>query len=737
MLKKFFHNRTVPLSDKSHIDSSFDSGESEIVSPEEIQAATEERYFLRKPFDFAPKSSDGPGPVKECEMKQKTLKSQNLDKLSPSESQMKRSRSFSFRFRPHSSSMFKMPRSKSVHFAEEVQVAGSSSCEPPTSTSIKLSSEVPSEDNRSSSSLYSDETAESSASEDTMKRVGQSLGTIFRKKNISSDGNPLKTVKMGDPEDTDRENETHDEICEVSEIDHRPLSSTSLMYAIYQHLCQILELRPQMEYAMTEHHLETDIHTCIDDLGANLKSTTDIMHSLTSRIKRGEEEAVDLLNELKNLQQKLTLLEKSNEELQEEIDEMNEGKMDSDEREQMHQEFTEAYQEIDKIVACYEKELNECKEELQARTDQILLMKETNDKEEKVLRCEYNEAVERCSHLENMLEAKTSEIKKVRELETLLLRQTGTHGGEIERLGHELKDLKGKLEESESLHQLNESEKAKTTKAFNEEIDQLKCELEYERSARLHLQDSIQSLKLSLEVKTQSCETTKTENTHLHSEVSKLQKKIDDSQEAYQKQFEEAVGAESDKVKKFQGLNLALKGQILELEAQISKVSSQLKNSQQTTLKFQQDFKTVTLKEKESAKSFQAVLHSNTFVVEALRHHMRTTFEIIAPMFHHTSAEEFTQVFYEYSQVQIFDHSHHKMVALLLAFLLAAVRDVVNEYIRVEKLLEGEIVNRQNYQQEVLQMFSKILRLLIGQKKSTDMNRSPGRKAVGGRKLRK
>lgn len=79
------------------------------------------------------------------------------------------------------------------------------------------------------------------------------------------------------------------------------------------------------------------------------------------------------------------------------------------------------------------------------------------------------------------------------------------------------------------------------------------------------------------------------------------------------------------------------------------------------------------------------------------------------------------------------------MVTLLLTFLLAAVRDVVNEYIRVEQLLEVEIGYRKKHQKEVLQMFSKIHKLLVGSKKAiaADASRSLHPKTIGAKKSRK
>lgn len=731
MLKKFFHNRTVPGSEKE-LDSSFDSGESEIVTPEEIRAATEDRYFFRKHFEFAPKSSDASCTTKEDEVKQKSAKSQDFQKH-PDE--MKRSRSFSFRFRPHSSSMFKVPRSKSVHFADEVQVAGADSSEPPSSQLTKLSPEAHNEENRSSSSLYTDDTPQSSASEETMKRVGQSLETIFRNKPVTPDQNPVEATEIGASDDVDSVDKTHDE---PFDVDPQPLSSTALN-KIYEHLCHVLELRPQSTESLTEKYLEADIHTCIDDLGANLKSTTDIMHSLKSRIKKREDETVDLLKGLEPLQQNLSLLKKSNEELQEEVDFLKEGGMGSDERKQMHQELTEAYQEIDKIVACYEEELDRCKDESQARINNLLLVNKDSDKKQEALQSQYNEATERCTDLENLVQTTNIENKKLKEVEEALRRQVETHDVQKEKLEQELKQVKEQLEGYEEICQGYENAKAKWKTQFNEEMYHLKNELKKEAASCHDLEESVRRLSSSVEEKAQNLEMTETQNTLLRNEILILQEMKDDSKELYDKREEEAALAERDKVKKLQAVNKALKAQMLEQESQIAKVTSQLQNCQQTTSKLQLDIKTATLKEKNCLQKYQAILNSNTFVAGALRRYMKTTFEILSPMFHHSSAEEFTKVFYEYSRVQIFDTSHHSMVTLLFSFLLAAVRDVVHEYIRVEQLLKEEIGNRKKHQKEVLQMFSKIHKLLVGSKKAlaADASRSPYPKTVGAKKSKK
>lgn len=633
MLKKFFHNRTVPGSEKE-LDSSFDSGESEIVSPEEIRAVTDDKYFIRKHFEFAPKSTDASSTMKEDEVKQKTTKSHNYQQQ-PDE--MKRSRSFSFRFRPHSSWTFKVPRSKSVHFADEVQVAGADSTEPPSSQLTKLSPDTRSEENCSSSSLYSDDTEQSSASEDTMKRVGQSLETIFRNKPVTPDQTPMGATETGASDDMDSFDKTHDESFNG---DPQPLSSTALD-KIYEHLCNVLELRPQRKESLTEKYLEADIHTCIDDLGANLKSTTDIMHSLKSRIKRREDETVDLLKGLETLQQNLSLLEKSNEVLQEEVAILKESGMGTDERKQIHQELTKAYQEIDKIVACYEKELDECKEESQARINNFLLM---NEKKEEVLQSQYSEAMEKCNRLENLVQTTNIENKKLKEVETALRRQIETHELQKEKLEHEFKQVKEQLEGCEKICQDHENAKAKLKTAFNEEMYQLKKELKNEAASCLDLQESVRKLSSSVEEKTQKLEMTETQNSHLRNEILKLQEIRDESKGLYDKQVVEAALAERDRAKKLQAVNKALRTQVLELESQIAKATSQLQNCHQNASKLQLDNKTATLKEKDCLQNYQAILNSNTFVVGALRRYMKTTFEILSPMFHHSSAEEFTKV---------------------------------------------------------------------------------------------
>jgi len=735
MIKKFFQNKTVPGRD----DSSSDSGESECVSPEEVRAATEDRYFFRKPLDFAPTSSNISTSMKASLNGQRMLQTDNLQKMETNESQMKRSRSFSFRFRPHSNSIFKVPRSKSVHFAEQVQVADVNTSEPPRSKVINSSSpDIPSEENRSSSSMYTDETADSSASENTMKRVGESLETIFKKRSDSTDENTRNEIVTA--EDTDSGDDSHNETFEVGKVEIKQVTPTiTYLYKIYEHLCHTLELRPQVEESFTMEHLETDIHTCIEDLQANLKSTTEIMHGLKSRIKRREEESAELFSELETLKKQLNLLEETVYLLRNEIMQLKENKMDSDECEQMHQELSKAYQEIDKIVSCYEKELSECKTNLLSRAKEIILIKENNSKEESALRSQYDDAMKRCNEMEKSLHATNTNKTELKEIKSLHQRNEREFELQIGQLQREVKDLNDRLEESEKQNHKLEREKDKMTSDLNGEISLMRSKLNQDLSTGVQLQEANRMLKTSLEEKIQEYDLSENQNLLLRNQIKKLQRDLDDQNNNHSKHFDEALLAEYDKVKKFQISNTALRSQVLELEAQVAKGTSQLRNCQLTISKLQLEMKTAVLKEKARVQDYQAVHNSNTFVVGVLRKYMKTTFEILAPMFHHSSADEFTQVFYEYSRVQIFDVTHHSMVTLLLAFLLAAVRDIVREYMRVERLLEAEIGNRQNYQKEVLQMFSKILRLLVdtGKLHGIESNRSSVRRPITTKKSKK
>lgn len=76
----------------------------------------------------------------------------------------------------------------------------------------------------------------------------------------------VKAFSVSDLEDSDS----------IAASNSRPQHSTNPLYSIYKHICHKLDLERQEAKYCTESLLDTDIHTGIDDIATNLKSTAEM-----------------------------------------------------------------------------------------------------------------------------------------------------------------------------------------------------------------------------------------------------------------------------------------------------------------------------------------------------------------------------------------------------------------------------------------------------------------------------
>lgn len=712
MFKRIFHSRHALPTPETEASSSSESGESEIVSPAEIHTATESRHFFRRPIavEFAPKSEKPVHASKNNVQEQNDEKEEKTTSpgyLQPPHLLLKKSRSFSFRLRPNSSSMFKVPRSKSVHFADQVQVV-ELGLSKKNEEYLKKEPEPPDEENRSSSSVYTDDTGDSSASEETMKRVGESLEKIFNGETQSAQVS--ETDEATDESSSLQENVADDSGSEANPEKHE---SMELLYGIYKHMCHTLELGPNDVNKCTVFQLETDIHTGLDDLAANLQSTTDIMHTLRSKVEKHDTEAEQVLNTLNMQRSQIDDLKKTNENLQDELSKMSHREDQADEK--MQYELSQAYLEIDKIVAHFETQISENHATIQNQRMEIENLKKESAKTEEGLRSQARALMSRNSEVEAQLEEALSQIResaktrKVLELTIERLKRDKTSiedetAAKVDKINQSHED------EMKKLVLKFDNEYASLNKYHAQEKENLENELNGEKFANANWEKLHLEKIASLEVKVESCENLKQNNALLKREVEYLE----NENKNLKSKLEEAQVAEAEKIKKTQANNTTLRTQAVDLNAQVNKLSAQLQNSNCTISKLENDIKNHNMKEKSKLKHYLQILNSNTFAVETLRKFIKATFEVLTPIFHPDSTNQFTQAFYEYSQVRVFELTHHSMATLLCTFILTAIRDLVKEWMKTEKKLEAEVKNRLAYQREVLQTFSKIARNFNG-----------------------
>lgn len=668
MLKKFFRPRSATSPEKT-CSSSSESGESETVSPEEIRAATEGRYFFRKPtHDFAPKLSE---PASDR----------------PPSGRIPKSRSFSFRFRPHSSSVFKIPRSKSVHFADEVQVV--SSGEAPESSAVK--SPVSDEANQSSSSVYTEDTAESSTSEETLKRVGASLETIFRNEDESSDD--LTTADESSVENAD------------------PVLST-----ISQHLNEVLELIPASQHSPTLFLLETDIHTAIDDLAANWKTSEETSASLRSTTKMQKQENLELLAAVKFHEERCDKVEREKQELLAQLEQTETQNLERG----VTRELAEAYQKIEELITHFEREMARNEKSIQAQHKEMESMKQViqaSEIREKQLSSELISVVEKCKSLENTISSANStsdETEKVKQAYEEQLAQLRAEKVQVEQQWKQSAELLAcdLAKERESLIEQHRAEIERITGEFEEKHQSLTDEQEKLNS---QLKQDLQTANVRLEAFTEKIQSLELQKAEFQKQLALLQKEQTTWEESTAK-AEEAKSVEVEKSRKLLAANNTLRTRNLEMKSQLSKGASELDKCQCNITKLEASIKTYQIKKEAHNKHYQAVAQSNTFALEFLKKLVKRTFEVMAPAVPHLSTEQFTQIYYEFFKLKLLDASHNTMVTLISTFIINAVQNIIQECVRTQQSLEREIKRHEAYKVRVLRYYDRITRRIVHEK---------------------
>lgn len=736
MFKKIFHPRHPFPTPETDASSSSESGELEIVSASELQTLTENRHFFRRPlaFEFAPKgvrtgttkrpaSAEQMGNFKENlklsrDNSKENVKSAISAKLKSSPDPtpvLKKSRSFSFRFRPNSSAMFKVPRSKSVHFADQVQVVELDLSKKIEDTKSPANGDKTDDDgDRSSSLVYTEESEEH-------KTVGENLGEIF------TENEEENVVDDSESDATETSSSFEENVVSVPEVS-QPLD---VLYGIYKHMCHTLELGPAEMDETSVYQLETEIHTGLDDLAANLKSTTEIMHTLRTKCQRRDAEAVELYSGYDMQKNEMLELQEANRKLAEENERL---KLAESANGKAEVELAQAYGEIDKIVKHFELKLEENEKVMHEQQEEIESLQNKTSQAEQV-RSQLELLGLRIAHVEQQLEEAMDQIResgKVRKQLELSVESLKKENFEnSEKFECDLRDLKEvHRTEIEELKLKYENEYAQLHEHCSTEKQRYEAELANERTTNADWEKLHQEKISKLEVKVEAYMELKTRNGELEAKLREAEENMKCSQKSHLFELEQVKAAEIDKIKKTQANNTQLRSQAIELNAQANKLSAQLQNLAANIAKLETELKNCHLKEKAKHKHYQQILSSNIFAVETLRKFVKSTFEVLTPIFHPDSTNQFTQAYYEYAEVKVFDLSHHSSVTLLCTFILTAIRDLVKEWMKTERKLEVEIENRLKYQKEVLATFLKIARNFNGKIHCEHLRPSPARKAT-------
>lgn len=278
---------------------------------------------------------------------------------------------------------------------------------------------------------------------------------------------------------------------------------------------------------------------------------------------------------------------------------------------------------------------------------------------------------------------------------------------EVLQLKEQLYTMKNKLSHSELTGQ---SALEKALKAENSEL------LQREESSKFEIEQIKRKLDEVTEEKTRALEALDKDNRQ-KLEIQKCQNEILRQQLEQTKEL--ACSTE----------NKTLQAQIEAQHSTITSLQGKLKQESEKIDGLKQKYKQLVLSEKAKLSELEKVQYSNRIAIDAFRKFIKSSFEALAPIFQPQSIQEYTQAYYGFSQTTVFNESHQSAIALICAFLLTTIRNLLAQYVRNEKALEGEVENRLRYQQEVLSTFTKMTQRIL--------HSQNGRVALGPPKERK
>lgn len=576
--------------EKKEESSSSGSEASEIVTKADIPEIPRKRHFFRKPLLW-----NDPKPNLSTDTKPPNPYGNRL--------YLPRSKSFSFRQSGHKDQFLCLPRSKSVHFAENILTVRFVDPIPkkgqkPQRVDWK-NVEVPND------SLESSNADSEDISSDTLQRVQATLGHIFCPDSPLNDAkaaNCPAADEDGSTKTENEDNETDDSKSLDSEEDseipdsaekRNTIADIELLYPIYQQTCELVQLDCISISKCNLNQIKADIRASLDDAVANITSTVKIMKGLQAQVRNYKSE-VSAVNE---------------------------------ENSELHNLLKEK-----------DREALQLKEQLCTMRNRLTSQNEGTDRlaREKALKAENSELLQR-----------------------------------EESAKFELDQMKRKLDE--------------IVEEKNRAAQKLQLQLQESGHRELSLQ------KKDTEM-TQKLERERHENKSLRNELEIAKMKSNDQSSVE---------------------NKSLKMQIAAQTSTITNMESKLKEENAKIDGLKQKYKQLLLSEKAKISELEKVQFSNRIAVDAFRKFIKSSFEALAPIFQPQSTQEYTQAYYGFSQTTIFDESHQSAIALICAFLLTTIRNLLAQHLRNEKALESEVENRLKYQQEVLSTFTKMTHRIL------------------------
>lgn len=279
--------------EKKDSSSSSDSEPSEIVTKADIPEIPRKRHFFRKPLLWTDP---------------KPHISQDTKPADPYASRLylPRSKSFSFRQTGHKDQFLCLPRSKSVHFAENILTVRFVEPRPDAREKSQRidwkNVDVP------NVSTVSSNTDSEDISNDTLQRVQSTLGNIFcsdspveeqKEKTPKAIPNHIQPPEedldnLSGSQSSDLEEDTESE----NSTDKRhAIAQIELLYPIYRQTCELVRLDCTDISQCNLNQIKADIRASLDDAATNITSTVKIMKGLQVQVRDYRSETSLMLEE--------------------------------------------------------------------------------------------------------------------------------------------------------------------------------------------------------------------------------------------------------------------------------------------------------------------------------------------------------------------------------------------------------------------------------------------------------
>ncbi|GEQ70989.1 hypothetical protein JCM33374_g4670 [Metschnikowia sp. JCM 33374] len=750
MFKKIFHTSAVGKSEETlksiSVSESSVSGESEVITAGEIPKP-EKRFFLRRPSKIKP-TFDGQSLYQHQQQEKPQHPYQSYFRtFDPFDikSSLRRSSSFSVNTKTGDSENFtssKIPRSKSVHFAEnlttfhefkpaycqdsdEVDSAfkdflhlrkndadGESESEEldedweekdgdedEESQQAEVDNEIefPKQKDKDST-----EACKTSSSEENNGKINDlvdpdaetKIGIKMAEKNLQSafDGS-ISESYLGDISKAFAFSFDNSDSTDVeSSVDGKKDEESEFLYEIYEQLCDLRQLQACEFSECSTQQLKSDISCGIADIADVLRDSTEQLESSNIEVRKLRHNLQQICHDLETqtiMASRMKSLSKKYKDLQEFVDK-------------------------NSTQVSFLQEKNKALEALN-NADPITPSNPPDPPSSPNLPPTENGFSKIKAELEDRLARSQEEIARLQQelsgYETLQRKEKANSYEKAELLGQ----LHMSREESKNLQAFQETEKH----LLQEQYAKLQNEVNILEKEKLENVRLLETMESSLDTLNVVKEQQLNEATLVVQEISKRYEEKKAQISSIIESLESMQLPQLDKEDHVPSPNDTQKRKIALIDSKKPSATNQIGLAHELIGNVQKYITNLSKQDAIKTRFLEEMCQSNAIAMESLAMLLKTSFEVLIPIFHLESTEQFTQMYCEYSKLQVLADKDRCTIMVLCNFLLNSQRELLSSHQKNEKMLETEINDRLKYQQQVLDSFTSIVKQVLDNKRGT------------------